>query len=126
MPEGEMPEGSMTGGGGMSGSGVARESTGELPENVGASDEAGSASGASGTTQGGMMSGGSGMMSGTGEMDISSMIQLTDEEATYTIPIGTEVSQYGTVTTFSQITAEMYIVITMDEDGTILSVEILG
>ncbi len=87
--------------------------TGEMPE-------------MSGEMSGGMSGGMSGEM-GMGEDSMSmSAIVLTGEIVEYLIPVGTPVDVFGTTMTFSQISAEYYLSITLSEDGTILSISILG
>ncbi len=118
MPEGfergeggEMPEGSERGEGGEMPEGFERGEGGEMPEGF----ERG---------EGGGMAGGGGM---TGEgTDYSELITLTGETETFTIPVGTPVTQFGTEMTFSQIAEDMYIGVFLDDDDNIISVNILG
>lgn len=53
-------------------------------------------------------------------------IVLTQETKDYTIPVGTPVYSYGTALSFSQISKDAYITIYMNNDGNIVSVNILG
>ncbi|MFI3326685.1 MAG: hypothetical protein R3Y35_11025, partial [Clostridia bacterium] len=69
-----------------------------------------------------MMSGMTGM---TGMIGSTSM-ELSDEEASYTIPVGATVYVNGSESSFSYITEESYITITMNEDGTIIEVSVMG
>ncbi len=71
---------------------------------------------------------GGGMAGGgmTSDTDFSEMIELTDETMTLNIPVGTPVTQFGTEMTFSSITADMYVTISMDENDNITAVNILG
>lgn len=66
------------------------------------------------------------MSGGMETAGFAEMIQLTGEEATYIIPVGTPVDQFGTEMTFSQIAEDMYVVIVMNEEDIIVSIEILG
>ncbi len=111
--DGEMPEGFERPEGGEmpEGEGGQRGEGGEMPE------------GAQRPTGEGMASGGG--MAGEGT-DYSELITLTGETKTYNIPVGTPVTQFGTEMTFSQITQDMYISITLDEEDNITAVNILG
>lgn len=118
--EGEMPEG-MTGGG-------RGEVGGEMSEDMMAQRQEAMASGGGrgegGMNAGGMATGG-GMAAGT-TTDMSDSITLTGVEATYSIPVGTAVMQYGMEMSFTQITEKMYISLSVDDENNVLSVNVLG
>ena len=63
---------------------------------------------------------------GMSTQDFSEIIELSEETKTFMIPVGTAVSQFGTEMTFSQIQEEMYITIGLDQDGAVLTVNVLG
>ncbi len=125
MPQGdgERPEGTQEGGGerpeGMAEGGGERpegmtEGGGERPEGT---QEGG------GTGRG--MTGG-GMSGEQSSIDYSEVVTLTDEIKSYSIPVTTPVTQFGTEMTFSQITEDMYISIRTDDEDNVLSINILG
>ncbi len=133
MPEGEMPTGEMPEGEMPTGEMSANRGQGNMTSGEGMSEEMmeemqGMREQSGGNASGGMGASGMGsnMMMGTETEDMSELIELTDETATYIIPVGTVVNQFGTEMTFSQLTEDMYITITMDEDDVILSINVLG
>ncbi len=67
-----------------------------------------------------------GMTMSSGDTDMSEMITLGDVYYEYTIPVGTTVSAFGADTTFSSITAGLYISLTFNDAGTIVAVRVLG
>ncbi len=68
-----------------------------------------------------------GGMTGVGEdVDYSEVIELTDEYATFTISDDVTITMSGEEVTFVDIEVGYYVVITQSEDGTIVSIEILG
>ncbi|MFI3212713.1 MAG: hypothetical protein R3Y24_05165 [Eubacteriales bacterium] len=74
-----------------------------------------------------MESGGmSGMMGDSEEVSLADMYPLSDEFMELTIPIGTAVNQYGMEMTFTQISVESYIQVTLSDENIVLSVDILG
>ncbi len=110
--DGEMPEG-------FEGGERPQGGDGEMPEDFeGGERPSGSGDGAN--------AGGAGMAGATEEQDFSEIITLTDEEVSYTIPVDAPVTQSGTEMTFSQITKDMYISISLDENEQIVSINILG
>jgi len=109
--DGEMPAGGNRPTDGERPEGGTMPSGGERPE--GGSMPAEGANGASG-------------QQGMAAMDFSEMIELTEEIESFNIPVGTKVQQFGSEMTFSQITEDMYITITTDENDTVLAVNILG
>ncbi len=115
---GERPEG-MTEGGGERPEGMT-EGGGERPEGM----TEGGGERSEGMTGGGGMSGGMG--SNQSSVDYSEQVTLTDEIKSYSIPVTTPVTQFGTEMTFSQITEDMYISIRTDDDDNVLSINILG
>ncbi len=73
----------------------------------------------------------SGMAGGIGqgnmaEQDYAELVTLTDETKTYSIPVTTPVTQFNTELTFSSIAVDTYISIATDDEGNILSVNVLG
>ncbi len=120
--QGEMPEGA---GGGERPTNTEGEGGGERPEGATGEGERPEGmerpDGEGGT---GMADGGMGGLSE--ESDYSEIIELTDETVTLNVPVGTPVMQFGTEMTFSQITADMYITISMDAEENITSINILG
>ncbi len=98
------------------------QSGGQMPEGMTPPTGTGDRTSGGDRTAGGTMQGGGMIMSGG---DMSELITLTDETKEYTIPVGTAVVNMGQEFTFSQITEEMYVSITEDEDGTVLTVNVL-
>ncbi len=122
-PEGtEMPEGGFEGG--EMPEGFERGEGGERPEGTEMPE---------GDFEGGEMPEG-GMRGESGEFggmslegtDYSELIELTDEIMEFNIAVGVPVNMYGSEMSFSQITEGMYLTITTDESGTVLSVDLLG
>ncbi len=72
---------------------------------------------------GGVMSGGASMLE---TEDISESIELTEEELSFYIPVGVPVTQMGTEISFTQITEGMYISVSMDAEGAVTAVSVLG
>lgn len=59
-------------------------------------------------------------------MDFSEMVELGDEEKSFSIPVGTVVKQFGTDMTFSQIQEDMYVTISLNDQDEIVSINVLG
>lgn len=66
------------------------------------------------------------MSSGNNSTTSVDEIVLTDSTAEYTIPVGVPVYSYGTALSFSQISKDAYITIYMNNEGNIVSVNILS
>ncbi len=112
LEEGEIPEGMEVGS-------FSGRTEGEIPEGL---EEGELPDGMSEEELEGMM--GSGMMSGM--MGSSMEIELSDETVSYTIPVGATVYVNGVESSFSAISEESYITITMNESGTIIEVTVMG
>ncbi len=71
--------------------------------------------------------GGQGMQGGMAtEQDYSELITLSDEIRSFMIPVDAPVQQFGTEMTFSQITEGMYISVSLDDNDTVVSINVLG
>lgn len=110
---GEMPSGDAAAGGSGASSGADREmpSDGDMPDM---------------SSMGGMSGMGGMTMSATTDSDMSEYINLTSEYYEYTIPVGTVVDAFGSETTFSSITADLYLSMTFNDDGKIVAISVLG
>ncbi len=98
---------------------TAEGGTGERP----AMAEGGTGERPSMSTEGGMGA----MTSMSGEdVDLSESITLTGETETFMVPIGTPVTQMGVEMTFSQLAVDTYIQVTKNEEGNIVSINVLG
>ncbi len=124
---GSMPEGEERPEGAGPPEGTSMPEGGERPEGEGPPEGMEMPEGASMPEGGGRPEGaGGGGGAQMEDQDYSEIITLTDETRSYTVPVDTPVMQFGTEMTFSQITADMYITVSTDENDQVVSINILG